>query len=143
MLEAAAQKLAAACDGLAALNSGSKLRWEKLQACLRAGETLSAEDEDWLDNGFSARQDIDVTGSDEIDPVLSNPRPRSTQLETLAAAGVLEHYLEEEPEPFGFELDLLLSKLKYKLRLERTRALTTQPITNFFSRTSARAISTA
>jgi len=86
---------------------------------------LSAENEDWLDHG------------------LGNPIDEQRlceRLRPLAAAGALENHLAEDPKPFGFELKLLLSKLRYKLRLKRMYALTTQPITNFFSHTSARAI---
>jgi len=80
------------------------------------------------------QRQIESAALDE--PNSSDLCTRPTRRETLAAAATLGQYLEEEPELYGSELEMLLSKLRRRLRLEQTHALTNQPITHFFSRKS-------
>jgi len=101
--------------------------------------TLTAADDNEICDAVMAahagRQQLESNGCDEPDSTATKPRP--TRTETLAAAAILEHYLEEDSGSDARELEGQLAKIRRRLRLERTRELTSQPITNFFTRKSA------
>jgi hypothetical protein len=83
-------------------------------------------------NAITARENIDISGGDDID---DNPiEPCPTRRDVLKAVSTIEKYTSDLNDPMARKIEALLGSFNRQLRLEETRGMKNATLTDFFKR---------
>ncbi|KIM36342.1 hypothetical protein M413DRAFT_78330 [Hebeloma cylindrosporum] len=84
-------------------------------------------------DAIEARENIDITGGDDIeDGIPINPRP--THRDALKATATIARYIEDLNDPIARKMESLLASFNMKIRLDESRAMKHTVLTDFFRR---------
>ena len=84
-------------------------------------------------DAIEARENIEITGGDDVDDVDDTPLdPRPTYRDVLKAASTLRRYTDNLNDPTARKMEALLASFNMKLRLDESRSLKSTVLTDYF-----------